>query len=139
MLFYWKLPLAVQLMPDMRHIVLHSRLYLRFLFNRSPYLNLRFYSLPIMIDSQWSNPQQITINLQRPPILIINKDAYRHTLNIFYLKHTSKALLNQRPNKERLSILNIYLLCYLRQSWTTISYRIHLDLKKLSYLILITL
>lgn len=81
----------------------------RYLFFRrlNPCLGSCF--LPIVIKGDWSCPQQIAINFQRPPVLVVDENADGQTMYIFQFKHSGKPFLNQRPYKIRLMVLNFYL------------------------------
>jgi hypothetical protein len=73
----------------------------------SAHPHLRSRSLAIVVDGSWSNPHQVAVHLQRPPVLVVDEDANRQALHLFGLEHSpTEALVEIGPDEVRLRIIN---------------------------------
>lgn len=102
----------------------------RFFFLWGSNAQKRLYSFPKVVDGWRADPEEIAIYLQWPSVFVVNEDAYWKTLDLFRFEHASKALLEIRPHKKWLPILNLYLL---RHSAAALIRCIDLYLKKFLY------
>ena len=97
-------------MTNMGHHIEVHRLFclilvLIFLLDCDP--DLSFWPCPIVIERRRKYPEQITIDLQRSSIFVIDEDTYWQALYLFWFEHLSKSFLNVRPDKERARVINL--------------------------------